>query len=1172
MRVLNRFIPLVFLLIFFLTANGQSGQWPKTFLWRISGKGLTKPSFLYGTMHLKDKRLFYFGDSLYRCLEQAEGYALEIDLREAIDSMLTKVFQRREDELMNGDDKADGGNNYKKKKTLVDSLFKNLKKGDKQSRKKLEEMRQEQVDNALLFDMPTFMDAYLYGIAKRQGKILGAVEDVQDQLGIVDELGNKLDTSDLLQSKDKLRFTLEDMIKSYMAQDLNRIEEYDKTGLSDEMQDKLFLRRNIKMARRMDSLARIHSFFFAVGAGHLPGDSGVINLLKKNGFTVEPIFAKQRMAPEKYAAKLNTLPWQTIEDPEKLYKIEMPEKASDFTVLGELVKMKVNIDITTMTYYMVGQTIMNRNGAKMDDAFKQVAKQMGDPFPADVKKINKDSIEGVEGIINSIYGYYKLQLWHYSNALYMVMVGNESKQFLASADVDRFFQSFTISKKAAPDRQQAWVPFTSDEKAFSILFPAAAKRNKAYEKNAEKSSWNFTVYDCVDVNAGLYYMLQVRDIRPGFYLDGDSAYFEVFKKGMSELLKDTTRNEQLLYKGFPAMRFDGHSKEQDVFYRTFTVNRGNRVYILSVIGSNEISDDDDVQMFFDSFKLNDYHHAELKRQYAADKSFYTTSSYPVTLLPIDSTEAKLKATQKDNFISYNPDEVISYQVFRDKISPYQWYKDDSSLYGFNKYNRDSVIIHKQITNGKLKGIEQLVFDHGNNNRKLVRKFLNGDTLYTLLAFIPSQYVNEERHRKFFEDFRVAEENTKTTVFDNKARKLLDALLSKDSAVFSEAKDLMDEVSFDKEDLPLLHKALLEMYPDDSINYGVSIKIENNIERLADSSTVDFISSAYKNAAKNEKLKYRMLSILAEQKTKYSYDLLKQLLLSNPPARQNEYFGLHYRMSDSMELCQGLYPEYLKLSTNKYFWNGVVYNTNRLLDSSRISLSMVLPYKNNFLFSADTVVKSLRKLNDKEEGYEYSDLVELLGKFNDNRSTQLLQQYQKLKNVSLKQPAVIALLKNNQQADATEINKLAEDKGNRKDFYDKLTEIHKEKFFPAKYLTQRFFAESEVFGSSYDDDYEPSVVEFKGERIINFEGSKQKFYLFKVVYEYEEGDDPESYLGIAGPYSISNNKKLETNGHGTGLYYEKKYDAELLNELFKSFITEREKAMKEHPEWYKELKE
>ena len=54
-------------------------QYPKTLLWRISGKNLTQPSYLFGTMHLNDKRLFRFDDSVYKAIEHSEGLAIELN-------------------------------------------------------------------------------------------------------------------------------------------------------------------------------------------------------------------------------------------------------------------------------------------------------------------------------------------------------------------------------------------------------------------------------------------------------------------------------------------------------------------------------------------------------------------------------------------------------------------------------------------------------------------------------------------------------------------------------------------------------------------------------------------------------------------------------------------------------------------------------------------------------------------------------------------------------------------------------------------------------------------------------------------------------------------------------------------------------------------------------------
>jgi hypothetical protein len=57
----------------------------------------------------------------------------------------------------------------------------------------------------------------------------------------------------------------------------------------DKYMDLLLYNRNRKWAKALDSLLPAKSLLIAVGAGHLPGKKGVIALLKKEGFTVEPV-------------------------------------------------------------------------------------------------------------------------------------------------------------------------------------------------------------------------------------------------------------------------------------------------------------------------------------------------------------------------------------------------------------------------------------------------------------------------------------------------------------------------------------------------------------------------------------------------------------------------------------------------------------------------------------------------------------------------------------------------------------------------------------------------------------------------------------------------------------------------------------------------------------------
>lgn len=85
---------LLFLLLplFIVTAADAQQQSRQTLLWRISGNGLQKPSYLYGTMHLYNRKLFYFGDSVYHSMESTDGFAMEIDPNDMMDSTFSRLF------------------------------------------------------------------------------------------------------------------------------------------------------------------------------------------------------------------------------------------------------------------------------------------------------------------------------------------------------------------------------------------------------------------------------------------------------------------------------------------------------------------------------------------------------------------------------------------------------------------------------------------------------------------------------------------------------------------------------------------------------------------------------------------------------------------------------------------------------------------------------------------------------------------------------------------------------------------------------------------------------------------------------------------------------------------------------------------------------------------------
>lgn len=75
-----RFVLSLALSLSLLPSLAQSStQIPKTLLWRITGKAGHHISYLYGTMHLTDERVFNLSDSLYEAIHRADGFAMESD-------------------------------------------------------------------------------------------------------------------------------------------------------------------------------------------------------------------------------------------------------------------------------------------------------------------------------------------------------------------------------------------------------------------------------------------------------------------------------------------------------------------------------------------------------------------------------------------------------------------------------------------------------------------------------------------------------------------------------------------------------------------------------------------------------------------------------------------------------------------------------------------------------------------------------------------------------------------------------------------------------------------------------------------------------------------------------------------------------------------------------------
>jgi uncharacterized protein YbaP (TraB family) len=134
---------------------------------------------------------------------------------------------------------------------------------------------------------------YFHEQAKNAGKKIIGIETVAEQLSALNSLSYKEQADMLIQEVDSFQVNKTggtEVLKYYLNQDLDSLSAGDEDAQkSEKFYKALVVDRNERMANRIAEFIKKQPTFIAIGALHLPGDIGVINRLRKKGFTVEPV-------------------------------------------------------------------------------------------------------------------------------------------------------------------------------------------------------------------------------------------------------------------------------------------------------------------------------------------------------------------------------------------------------------------------------------------------------------------------------------------------------------------------------------------------------------------------------------------------------------------------------------------------------------------------------------------------------------------------------------------------------------------------------------------------------------------------------------------------------------------------------------------------------------------
>lgn len=262
-------------------------------LYEISGGELKQSSYVFGTIHLRDKRVFQLTDSTWYAFNASEVIAGEL----LFDKKIMKEAAAKEIMMPNGitlqslltEEEYQKVRAYAKavlgwKVILIDRI-KPLFTSSL--------LAEETVKS----DMKYPLDIYLQKQGEKKKKQLAGIETIQEQMQAIDVMSLEEQAQLLLEYVNhptSSEAEVERMVQLYQQQRLIDLYDMVYAELDDKTEAALLTKRNVVMVERMELLMNAKPTFVAIGSAHLPGEQGVLHLLQEKGYKVRAVDPKAK--------------------------------------------------------------------------------------------------------------------------------------------------------------------------------------------------------------------------------------------------------------------------------------------------------------------------------------------------------------------------------------------------------------------------------------------------------------------------------------------------------------------------------------------------------------------------------------------------------------------------------------------------------------------------------------------------------------------------------------------------------------------------------------------------------------------------------------------------------------------------------------------------------------
>ena len=1105
---------------------GQDNTVPHQLLWKISGNGLKKPSWLYGTIHVRDPRAFELSDSAIAALESCDFFAMELHPDTVVGEILSPSHTRQP--------------TLESQSRLVITDFREvLEEAElQQLEAKLQAetgMNLSQVDpdrpelyRHLLSPEPlkrggrsTFLDAWLFHSAKLLDKPVTGLERLEEQRPVINrprDVG--AEWRELIQPFDpgKQAASFDRLLDWYRAGNLEEIWRWTRDQWTEE-DEQIMARRNATMMKRAEPMMREGSTFIAVGVSHLPGELGLVQNMRNKGYSVEPVTDSFAAGNKDWQAPWRELPWISFNQPEQGYSLDWPVQPSVF-VKEAIVEMFFAPDVGTGNTYYAGwirlpvipdpddeETFMGTliNFLSGEGKANEITYR---------KNIEEKGFKGREmGLRNSNGQFFRSRFFLRENYIYLLLAGPGEAR-AQSRDADRFFTHFHL-KNPVP---KSWQTLSPSNEGFSVYMPPGTQAlTQTIYSPEEGWTLKMNVLSGGDPETGVTYTFRSNIFPPDLRPESDEDFFDsnldvLVERMNAELLERKMTTWQKL----PAMEFEMLTLDTDQRLVGRYYLRGSKAYLALITAPAEI--EVDPEPFFDS--------VDLKGSEGMKGGIYELSDFGVKIwfpdLPrINTDEYEYSEPKNDPWSSKGT------FFAQDSITGVTWY------YNRENYNRyawmgDSTEFVRQWTNVLLGPGDRLLSQEtrkqngfltldlriqSENSHQIFRRkiFLRGPEIHSLSAWLPPGEDTGLAADRFFNSLEFLAPYISFDLFEDKRPQILKELTSPFPMEYEPPSEMLPNITFDRTHLPEIHRLLSQPLPDDAEEWGIREKLIQSLTSVADTSSIPVLLDQLAQREKFQLAPYAILEALARMKTAPAANALKQVLRQQPPDLEYDASGyaLMLTLTDSMALYADGMNWLPQLARHPDYELGTYILIDHALTRGTFKRKELEPHLLQFLGRGQELLKYEKaglvlEESNWEPAFYLKMLISLLSHTGYLPEVGVfLREVQQATDPVLQLQSYVVLVEQGYAPDPAYTRRLAAYPRTRLPVWRLLEKRGKTDQFPSKYRKQEAFAESLILEDiELLTDQTVDRIQTMGNRVLELKGQKGRGYLFKYQLEGE----------------------------------------------------------------------